>query len=134
MRTEEYDTGKLLALNTCPVGGMSLGHKDYIIDEDGYYRFPDSGMLVHRWVAEKHLVRRKLTPREVVHHKNGNKLDNRSENLEVMSWEQHEAHHKRYRTVKNVKTVANIAVSPIKLVGSLLGLKPKKQRRKKKWL
>ncbi len=103
-----------------------MGHKDYIIDEDGYYRFPNSGMLVHRWVAEKHVVGRKLYPGEVVHHRNGNKRDNRSENLEVMTWEQHEAHHKRYSIVKNIKTVG-------KIVGSLLGVKTKKRRRKKKW-
>ena len=107
--------------------------RDYIVDEDGYYRFPISGMLVHRWVAEKHVIGRKLQPGEVVHHKNGNKLDNRPENLEVMSWDKHESHHKRYRTVKNIKTVAKIAVSPLKLVGKLLGAKPKKRRRKKKW-
>lgn len=122
-----------LASLTSYVGGFELGCKDYIIDEDGYYRFPDSGMLVHRWVAEKYVVRRKLDAGEVVHHKNGNKLDNQSENLQVMSWEQHEAHHKRYDTVKNIKAVANIAVAPLKLMGSLLGFKPKKRRRKKKW-
>ncbi len=59
----------LYTLYSCSVGGMSLGRKDYIIDEDGYYRFPNSGMLVHRWVAEKHVVGRKLLPGEVVHHK-----------------------------------------------------------------
>ncbi len=110
-----------------------MGREDYFIDEDGYYRFPDSGMLVHRWVAERHVIGRNLQPGEVVHHKNGNKLDNRASNLEVMSWEQHETHHKRYSTVKNVKTVAKIAVAPIKIMGSLLGVKSKKQRRKKRW-
>ena len=103
-----------------------MGRNNYVIHADGYYRFPDSGMLVHRWVAEKYVVKRKLVPGEVVHHKNGNKRDNRSENLEVMSWEQHETHHKRYRTIKNVKTVANF-------MGSLLGVKTKKRRKKKRW-
>ena len=101
-------------------------------DVHGYLRFVNSGKLVHRWKAEKKLGRR-LNPGEVVHHKNGNKRDNRSENLEVMTWEQHEALHKRYDNVKTIKTVAKIAVAPVKLVGSLLGVKPKKRRRKKKW-
>ena len=59
---------------------------DYYIDDDGYYRFKSSGTLVHRWIAEKYVVERRLIPCEVVHHKNGNKLDNRSENLEVMTF------------------------------------------------
>jgi hypothetical protein len=116
-----------------PAGGINVGRKDYVIDDDGYYRFPDSGMLVHRWIAEKYVIGRELLPGEVVHHKNGNKLDNHASNLEVMSWEQHETLHKRYHTVKNVKKVAKIAVSPLKLVGRPLGVKSKKQRRKRRW-
>ena len=110
-----------------------MGRKNYFIDNDGYYRFSDSGNLVHRWVAEKHLLGRKLLPDEVVHHRNGNKLDNRASNLEVLTWEQHETHHKRYRQVKTVKTVARIAVAPLKFAGSLLGVKPKKRRKRKRW-
>lgn len=55
--------------------------KTYI---DGNYRkFVDSDMFVHRWVAEKFVVKRNLKPGEVVHHKNRNKLDNRPSNLFV---------------------------------------------------
>lgn len=51
-------------------------------------------VLLHRVVMENH-IGRLLTEDEVVHHLNEDKKDNRIENLEVMTKEEHSRHHGR---------------------------------------
>ena len=64
-------------------------------DKKGYKRFADSGILVHRYVAERKLGR-KLEKGEVVHHRNRDKEDNRRANLWVFkSQKQHDSAHRR---------------------------------------
>lgn len=62
-----------------------------------FYRHPEMGtcrITEHRYVMQQHLGRR-LTHQEVVHHKNGDRSDNRLENLELMSAGSHIRHHHR---------------------------------------
>lgn len=57
---------------------------------------PKSYVLAHRAIAENE-IGRYLLDSEVVHHINGNKKDNRPENLQVMDKRDHIRHHVRQK-------------------------------------
>ena len=57
-------------------------------DENGYLRFRNTGKLVHRWVKEKELGR-PLEKWEFVHHIDGDRQNNRPENLAVITATEH---------------------------------------------
>jgi hypothetical protein len=61
-------------------------------DPKGYLRFKNTNKPVHRWIMEKEL-RRKLNDYEVVHHRDGNKINNRPSNLIVCTPEEHNRMH-----------------------------------------
>jgi hypothetical protein len=69
-------------------------------DPNGYLRFIDGDKLVHRYLAEKKLSR-KLLPWEVVHHIDGDKLNNSLNNLLICSWEEHELIHRTNQLIYN---------------------------------
>ena len=60
---------------------LSQSRKTYVTKK-GYRRFKDSGTYVHRWIEEKKLGR-KLRIGEVVHHIDGNSLNNSPNNLKI---------------------------------------------------
>ena len=66
------------------------------VGKKGYKRFANSGKSVHRYVASKK-VGGKIGRGRVVHHKDGNKLNNRRSNLRVMSRSSHSKLHAKKR-------------------------------------
>lgn len=83
-------------------GTLALPTKEPVAKGDGAvssqgYRLITVGkqrVLEHRYVMELYLERR-LAKSEHVHHKNHDRLDNRLENLEVLSQAQHNALHRK---------------------------------------
>ena len=71
---------------------VSKGDYNYAIVKEHPKATKNGYVLEHRIVMENHLGRL-LNPNEVVHHKNGNKKDNKVENLEVCEAKEHAKRH-----------------------------------------
>lgn len=80
-------------------GGKKTGNNPYLTKMTNSVR-----IKVHRRVMEEHLGR-KLSRQEHVHHINGNKQDNRIENLKILSHSQHAKLHHPKRNVSSILVV-----------------------------
>ena len=74
------------------ISSSARGSKKTYITKKKYRKFKDSDTFVHRWVAEKK-IGRKLKSKEVVHHIDGNSLNNSPNNLKV--YRNHSEHMKK---------------------------------------
>jgi hypothetical protein len=101
IKTRGYDSPKHITHKAADhhnwKGGLCMTDKGYVIEYAPDH--PDAAsrkgyVLQHRLVMERVLGRR-LLPSEVVHHINGNKTDNRPDNLELMKRGRHISMHKR---------------------------------------
>jgi len=79
--------------NKCRKGRMAVGVYERIKTPDHPFASKAGYVLEHRLVMEKKLGRY-LRPNEIVHHINGDGLDNHPENLIVMSQRKHIRNHK----------------------------------------
>jgi hypothetical protein len=80
----------------------------------------------HRWIMQNHL-KRKLNRFEIVHHKNGNKQDNRIENLEIKSLSEHTSDFmKEYMNRPQVKKRCS-------KLGKINGFQPHRYKKGRYW-
>jgi HNH endonuclease len=83
------------------------GYRWVYVSENGRKR----AKREHRHIMEQHLGRR-LDPEDVVHHRNGNKSDNRLENLEVKPFGLHTAeHHAGTKQAEQTKITLSVMTS-----------------------
>jgi hypothetical protein len=94
---QNIDTAYYGWLKKCYLYMEESGYEEYqfkMVNNNGYVDLYKSWgdcsypKLEHRFVMEKELGR-KLTPEEIVHHKNRIKHDNRIENLEIVTAQEH---------------------------------------------
>lgn len=89
---DKFCSTKWIAIHRSSAKGWTISSKGYklILKPDHPNASTSGYVMEHRLTMERQL-KRFLLRSEVVHHKNGNRLDNRPENLEVMEKRAHDA-------------------------------------------
>jgi len=87
IKTRDIMSALAIAKRKPSVGGQHLSSKGYMVSTNG-----DSKRYTHRIIAEKAIGRR-LTRNEIVHHIDGNKLNNSNPNLLICTKEYHSIIH-----------------------------------------
>ena len=75
------------------VGRTNVAGYVYVMDKENPESIPRGYILEHRKVMSEH-IGRPLAKDEIIHHRNGNKSDNRIENLQIMTQSEHSKFHK----------------------------------------
>lgn len=91
-------------------GTLNVGFKrGYQVNSWGYKMIYHDGKKVyeHRVIMEEYLGR-KLTKDEEVHHINGDKMDNRIDNLQLMTKEEHKKMHRDKNTGRFVTRIKEV--------------------------
>ncbi|MEW5856431.1 MAG: DUF5131 family protein [Cyanobacteriota bacterium] len=100
-RNSMWKGGRSIASNGYVL--IRVGTKHHLADTRGY-------AYEHRLVAEERLGRR-LYPNEQVHHRNGDKQDNHPDNLEVLTFLEHQLQHRKNTSQRRLPSEQNFFVS-----------------------
>lgn len=94
------------------MGSRGAKRKERVISEYKRFNVDGENALYHRHIMEKHLGR-KLKRDEYVHHINEDKQDNRLENLQVMSPDEHNKHHLQKYPLTKICVICGEEFTPL---------------------